>query len=743
MRRLFNHFRIIVFLSIALFILLVGEKASAQEIKMPAPDAPVEIEADQLSFDSEREVYMARGNVVIIYGDGVLHADYVEYDKKSQEARAEGNARLKMGDDTLEGDRIVVNTEGKTGVAHQSKAFYARNHFYISGERIEKSGENTYVIDQPVATTCDGDHPDWELAGSRMKVTIDGYGWLTHARFRAKGVPVLYVPVIAFPAKTTRQSGFLFPYMSHSKNKDGIDIEVPFFWAISPHLDATLYQRFIEKRGYKQGAEFRYWMGHKSFGTFYGDYLEDRKEVVETTTPALTRDWQEMNRRWSIYWNHQSNFDSQLQFRADVRKVSDRWYFRDFSSHNYYLNHFSRDERDPFKKVPFRGDESLRYLDSSVRLSKGWDNISVTALVNYTDDLSSINNKNTLQKYPEISVTGSRVPVLKTPLYFKFSGVYDYFYREEGQHGHYAHIAPEVSLPFALGPYAKVTPKLVVYESFWRRDDAKDRYASDKDGLRSIYNASLTMSSVLSRIFDVGLFGWEKVRHEVKPEILYSYIPNVDQRDMPDYLPKIAPAIKPLDSDGTNVLGEQNALAWSVTNTFTARLAGADGSSNYLEFLRLKLFQTFDIAEARRDPIPGDPSRRPWSDMGLELDFKPHRYLSFSARNKYNGYDGWKQTNYDLSVSDGRGDRVSLRYRYTLDSIDQIGLDVKAVVTSYLDARVVVSRDRLNNRDVEKTVGLTYKEQCWSVGVDYTKSWDDERVIFMFSLTGLGSIGGR
>ncbi len=742
MQRLVNPLRIIALISIVSFFLLSGT-APAQQIKRPASGSPVEIEADQLAFDSEREVYTARGNVVIVYGEGTLLADYVEYDQKNSEARAEGNARLKMGDDTLEGDRIVVNTESKTGVAHQSKAFYARNHFYISGERIEKSGEDTYVIDQPVATTCDGDNPDWELAGSRMKVTIDGYGFITHARFRAKGVPVVYVPVIAFPAKTTRQTGFLFPYASFSKTKDGLDIEVPFFWAINPQMDATFYQRFLEKRGYKQGAEFRYWMGHKSFGTFYGDYLEDRKEVVEDWTPELSRDWRDMKRRWSIYWNHQSNFDSQLQFRADVRKVSDRWYFRDFSSHNYYQDHFALDERDPFKKVPFRGDESLRYLDSSVRLSKGWDNVSVTALMHYTDDLSSLNNRFTLQRYPEFSITGSRMPVFKTPLYFKFSGVYDYFYREEGQHGHYAHIAPELSLPFALGPYAKVTPKLVVYESFWRRDEGKDRFTSDKDGVRSTYNASLAVSSTLSRIFDVGFFGWEKVRHEIKPEILYSYIPYVDQSDLPDYLPKLSPAIKPLESDGTNALEEQNAMAWALTNTFTARLAGADGEPSYQEFLRVKLFQTFDIREARRERTLDDSSRRPWSDMGLELDFKPHRYLSFSARNKYNSYAGWKQTNYDLKVSDKRGDEMAFRYRYTRDSLEQISFDAKAVITSFLDARVIISRDRFNDRDVEKTVGLTYKEQCWSVGVDYTRSWDDERVIFMLSLTGLGSIGGR
>ena len=57
-----------------------------------------------------------------------------------------------------------------------------------------------------------------------------------------------------FPAKTTRQSGFLFPMFSLSSERNGLDVELPFFWAISENTDATLYQRYLEKRGFKEGV---------------------------------------------------------------------------------------------------------------------------------------------------------------------------------------------------------------------------------------------------------------------------------------------------------------------------------------------------------------------------------------------------------------------------------------------------------------------------------------------------------
>ena len=234
-----------------------------------------------------------------------IEADSVELDNKNNIATAQGNVLIKMGEDTLQGDKIIFNIENKTGVAYKGKAFYAKNHFYIKGDKIEKTGEQTYFIEQPRATTCDGDSPDWEIAGSEMNVTIEGYGLMKNARLVAKGLPVFYSPFVPFPAKTERQSGFLLPYLSYSREQDGLDIEIPFFWAISPQMDATLYQRYIEKRGFNEGAEFRYYLGNNSFGTFYGDYMEDTKNVIETTsqdTPA-SRDWQEMHKRWSYYFN--------------------------------------------------------------------------------------------------------------------------------------------------------------------------------------------------------------------------------------------------------------------------------------------------------------------------------------------------------------------------------------------------------------------------------------------------------
>lgn len=127
--------------------------------------------------------------------------------------------------------------------------------------------------------------------------------------------------------------------------------------------------------------------------------------------------------------------------------------------------------------------------------------------------------------------------------------------------------------------------------------------------------------------------------------------------------------------------------------------------------------------------------------MWLEMDLRPHKYFSFSARNQYNVYSGWKVTNYDLNISDWRNDNLTIGYRYTLDSIEEINLNLKAVINRYLDSMLIVRRDQLNSKTIENTVGLLYHQQCWAVGFDFTQTDTDTRFVLKLSLTGLGKFG--
>jgi len=708
----------------------------------PVPQAgkvqqPVNIEADRFRYERDTDTFFAEGHVVISYAEGPggkLTADEAKLSKSTNLAEATGHVVVTSGKDTIYGDRIVMNIDTKEGSVYNGRMFISQNHFYVKGDRIDKTGEATYHIENASATTCDGDNPDWRILGKELDVTIDGYGTIKQSRFLARDVPVIYAPYFVFPAKTTRQSGFLFPYMSYSRDKLGFDVELPFYWAISKNMDATFYQRNMTQRGFKEGMEFRYTFSPDHYGTFYADFLDDRKRLLETNG-SISRDWQPGERRWSVYLNHISNFTPGFYMRSDIAKVSDNWYFKDFSDHNYYLSNYSTNPNEKYRKVSFVADESINSLDSTVRLVKDWQTFNLTGLVKYTDDFTKQSNDTTLQKFPEVTLTGIRQPLLGSRVYYDISSVYGYYYRVEGQRGQNLDIKPNLSLPFNLGTALQVTPVVGWEGTFWERDDSQVDTGTRR-GNRQLFNLGGTLTTELQRIFNVGGERVDKIRHSIKPEVTYNFVPNVDQTDIPDYVPTVA---------------GQNAVTYAVTNTVTGRIKDKAGNASYTEYARLKLFQTFDIREARRDPGPLDSNRRPFSDVNLELDTSPIQYVTLSARNKFSVNAGaWTQTNYDLTLSDPRGDTATVGYRYTQNLLREVNLSLKGVITKNWEMTYFIRRNEDIQKNTENTIGLQYRHQCWSVKASFTDkvSYDaagveqpDRSFTIFFSFYGLGAVG--
>ncbi|MCK9273704.1 MAG: LPS assembly protein LptD [Syntrophales bacterium] len=698
----------------------------AQQQRMAA--GPFDIDAESLSFDRESETYKAEGDVNISFEGGFLKADQVSFDRRSQEAQAEGNVVFKYDMDVIEGERGQFNVGQKTGAVKNGKLFIEKNHLYLKGNKIEKTGIATYLLKEGSVTTCDGESPDWKITAEKIEVTIDGYGTINQGFFKVKDLPLLYVPYMIFPAKKTRQSGFLYPRIAYSSDKLGWDMGIPFYWAISEKTDATFYQRYMDKRGFQEGAELRYYLGEMSFGTFYGDYLKDNFEINGTgETGELFRNWEGDHNRWSYYWDHETRFKSGLYLRANIKKVSDNWYFKDFGSHNYYLDHYSIAEHERFSRVAFYGDEALASMDSTVRLVKDWNYFNMTALMQYTDNFQSYSNDETLQRYPEITITGIEQPVFDTPFHFAMDSTWGYYYRTTGQRGYLLDVYPVISLPLNFGSYLAFTPEIGIRETAW---DSKDTsgFTSPGNSTREAYHIAATLDSEIQRIFNIGGRTIDKIRHGIRPEVIYRYVPQLDEMDRPNFVEAMA---------------EENRITYALTNTLTARLKdeGTDMVA-YREFLHLRLSQSFDINEAKNNIDPITYERRPFSDIQMELDFSPFDYFAADIDTLFSVNSGeWRQINGALTMADRRGDSAVIQYRYTQNVLEELNVYLKAQATKRINLSYVLRRNQLDERDLETTYGVVYQKQCWQVALQYTNSYDDRGYMCVFSLYGLGNVG--
>ncbi|HEX9156600.1 MAG TPA: LPS assembly protein LptD, partial [Syntrophales bacterium] len=478
-----------------------------------AQKGPIQIEADRLTYDQDSDTYRAEGNVVITFTGGFLKADSVTMNRTTNDAWAHGHAFLSSDGDTLEGDIIELNLETKQGVARDGRMFFIKNHLYVTGSEIAKTGEATYRAKDVTATTCDGPLADWRFTGKEGNVTIDGYGTLTNGSFQIRDTPVVWLPWAAFPAKATRQSGFLFPYMGYSQDKLGADVDIPFYWAISESQDATLYSRYMSQRGLQEGAEYRYQPSSSTWGLFYGDFLKDQWTGTDNSG-GIPRTWTEKQDRWSWYWSHETTFEPGFYFRSDLKKVSDIYYFRDFDSHNYFLDHYAGNLNRKFQKISFIGNEQLTSYDSTARIVKQWRNYNLTALAQYTDNLTSPSNDETLQRYPEITLTGFKQPLFGTRLNWEFTSLYGNFYRTFGEKGYVVDVYPKLSLPWAIGDYLQVTPTAGFRETLWDAESNSPSATGDTAS-RSVYTLALNASTEVYRVFDVSWGDVEKVRHAI------------------------------------------------------------------------------------------------------------------------------------------------------------------------------------------------------------------------------------
>ncbi len=241
---------------------------------------PWVLKADTLIYHAVSQTYEAIGRVEIRQEERRLTADYIKVHGPTKIAQVQGNVVMVLGDDILTGKSGQFNLVTRSGEMTEARLFMRRNHFHINSALIRKTGDNTFYAEKSVITTCDADRPAWSFYSRELNVTLDGYATGKAATLRLGQVPVAFVPTAVLPVKTTRQSGFLMPIYSQHQAA-GTVVELPFYWAINNHMDATLYQ-VIQTQGYLQGGEYRYAWDKESGGTARFSYIGDHNLAAPT-----------------------------------------------------------------------------------------------------------------------------------------------------------------------------------------------------------------------------------------------------------------------------------------------------------------------------------------------------------------------------------------------------------------------------------------------------------------------------
>ncbi|MBW1980575.1 MAG: LPS-assembly protein LptD [Deltaproteobacteria bacterium] len=714
-----------------------GKDGAAQQGSI----VPWHLQAAKLSYDSRSEVYTAEGSVRLTSGDWLISADRIRLDSRNMEAVLEGNVRLQQGDNWLEGERAIIHLDSETGSIEEARGFAARNHFYFSGHLIEKVGDKKYHLEKATLTSCDGDHPSWRFRGRDVFVQTDGSSTAKHVRFYIGKVPVFYTPYVSYPAGKDRQTGLLPPRLADSSLL-GKEFDLPFFWAISDSADATYYAHYMSKRGLMSGGEFRYVRSARSQGIMRFDYLNDqekpknlRNKGFREVAPGLDGNYR---RRW--WWR--SKQDASLPWgingKMDLDFASDVDYLREFKTGFSSYKVSSKIFEDTFHR-DIVSDKNSIIRESFLLMNKTWTSAALNGQLNYNQNLNDNEDKYTLQQFPLLTFQADRQHLFSTPLFYQAEASYVNYWRQKGTRGHRFDLAPRLSWPLYWERYLEVEPSVSWQETIYlidRFDESEDSKVTESTlQSRQLVNARLKTSTDISRVFDTGLLGWSKLRHTFRPEIVYDYIPPVNQKDLPLF-------------DATDRISKRNRLTYSVTNFFVARMPGKKpGETVFKDVGRLKLAQSYSFVRPQKGVVPEVRERRRLSNLFAQLDLTPGGYLeNLTYIGEWSPHDGdFKRHELLSTLADERGDKLEVNYRRILDKdghvfVHQIYGKMLVQLWDGLSFSIAsnYSFDRKENLQTEYLVRL--QRQCWGISLGYVDEPNNSRVLLGFSLGGIGEL---
>lgn len=636
-------------------------------------DAPTFIGAKASRYEQETQVATLAGDVVMRQGSMQVEAEEASLYQAENRGELNGNVRLRDNGALIVGDHAQVQLD--TGAAQIDNAEYVMHKSRIRGNALyAKRAENAIIrLKDGTYTTCEPDSNAWQLRGNNITLNpATGFGTATNATLRVKNIPILYTPYIYFPIDDRRQSGFLPPSFS-SGGESGFTLVTPYYFNLAPNYDATLYPRYMTKRGLLMEGEFRY-LTKSSEGQVGGAYLNDDNDERSKQT-----DFEKT--RWMLNWQHKGGLDSRVMTEVDYTDISDPYYFQDLQTDQIGVER--RDALNQQGAVNYRGDNYNARLNLQAY------------------KLATISQITPYNRLPQITFNGS-LPYHPGGLNFAYDTEAVRFDRdlETGNfidkdgvtttprldtnvrgltraNGTRLNVAPSVSLPMTAS-YGYITPKLkYAYTKYDLDLDNRGKTTlAAGDEFKSSQDRSIPIASVDSGLYFDRATQWfgKNYNQTLEPRLFYLYVPEKDQSDIPVFDTSetsfsYSSLFRENRFSGTDRIGDENKLSLGVTSRWI--------EENGFERQRVSVGQALYFKD-REVQLPGivaadrEDSLSDVSPLALDYEFRFNR--DWRATADYN----WDTENHSArsgsamfhyQPEDNPNKVINVGYRYRNDQV--------------------------------------------------------------------------
>jgi LPS-assembly protein len=719
-----------------LLLLLLPQLSSAEDLfsEKQSPEISqdlVEIEGDKLETLLDRKM-KARGNAILKKGNKTIKAELIEYDEISEKLITQGNTSIELENISLTGSTLNYKLTDYTGqmddVSFNLKSQKKEQTVIKRGYEITKhnynyrgdaktiffDGENKKRLQSSRITTCEANSDDWYIKSKNIEIdTKKDQVKASNALVEFKGVPIFYMPSTSFSLNKNRQSGFLSSTLG-TTTRSGFDLRIPYYFNISPNMDATLSARYLGKRGPMAEGQFR--------------YLTENYSGVNELQYMNHDEASGQDNRYFLKLTHQHQFGRGWSGSYDLQKVSDNNYFSDLASMIQVT--------------------SVVNLPQRANLNYSGDIWKLNVLTEKYQTLTNASNS-PYQRLPQVNLSGKKDYDNFT---LDFKSQWTLFERDDKFastftdaqkiSGSRLSMTPAITIPLTSS-YGYIKPKVSTNLRSYNLNHSPD---NNKDIITPIF--SIDSGVYLDRNIN---FLSQNYTNTLEPRLFYVYIPYKDQSVLPNFDTGLADLnMQTLfyenQYNGLDRINDANQLTASVTSKILdkngkERLSAIIAQRYYFEDRRIFGNDLLEAKKANSDIFMGASAKLPnslnldamfqfnpssnnllRSTLGARYNPEPGKMLNVS----YRLIDNILDSNQNLEVFNAAG-QWPLGNRFY--SIGRYNYDLKSSQT------------------IEVLAGLEYDGGCWVARSIFdrislpTTPEANYAFFVQLELNGIGSIG--
>lgn len=295
------------------------------------PNAEMLLEADQLTYDFDRDIIIATGGVEIFYDGYTVEAHQIIFDRGQQNLTARGNVVMtEPSGNVVRSQELTLSEDFAQGFASALQVDTPERTRFVADAARRTAGNVTEfdnglytVYTRP--TNPPGKPPLWRIRAAKIiHNQEERVIYFEHASLEFFGAPVAYLPYMSMPDPTVkRRSGFLMPSGVVS-DKLGIGVSIPYYWALNPHYDLTTTATPLTKQGVLGDFTFRHQLANGSYEIMAGGIFQARPSEFSGSS-GDTR-W-----RGALHTSGEFNIAENWKFGWDVTYKSDRAVLQDYT----------------------------------------------------------------------------------------------------------------------------------------------------------------------------------------------------------------------------------------------------------------------------------------------------------------------------------------------------------------------------------------------------------------------------